>query len=126
MITLEVDRDRVHAGDDVSSHSVSISIDKNMSVEALLVKASKQCALPDISGGKATWFAYSDTEPKIYLGVLAQQWTEPKVLCSASATVGSTFTTQTAKLVFRYWCQSDPEQVFVALANNKELPSRYS
>lgn len=124
MLKLEVDRDSVHAGDDISSHAVLISVDENMSIEALLIQASKKCVLPKIAGGKATWFAYSDTEPEQYLGVIAQQWKSPRVL--SSATVGSIFTTQSAKLIFRYWCQSDPDLVFDALANSKELPGRFS
>ncbi|WP_252106571.1 MULTISPECIES: hypothetical protein [unclassified Halomonas] len=124
MLKLEVDRYSVHAGDDISPHAVSIYVHEDMSIEDLLVKASKKCALPKISGGKATWFAYSDAEPKQYLGVIAQQWKSPKVL--SSSTVGSTFPIQAAKLVFRYWCQSDPDQVFDALANNKELPGRFA
>lgn len=124
VLKLEVDRDSVHAGDDISSHAISISVHEDMSIEDLLVKASKKCTLPTISGGKATWFAYSDAEPKQYLGVIAQQWQSPKVL--SSGTVGSIFTEQSAKLVFRYWCQADPDQVFFALANNKELPGMFA
>ena len=117
MLKLEVDRDSVHAGDDISSHAVSISVHEDISIEDLLIKASHKCTLPTISGGKATWLAYLDAEPKQYLGVIAQQWKSPRVL--SSVTVGSIFPAQGAKLVFRYLCQSDPNQVFEALANNK-------
>ncbi|MCV2402876.1 hypothetical protein OFY17_08290 [Marinomonas sp. C2222] len=124
MLKLEIERDSVHAGDDYSSHAVLISVHEDMSVEELLVKASNECVLPKISGGKATWFAYLDTEPKQYLGVIAQQWESPKVIFSG--TVSSALRMPLAKLIFRYWCQSDPDQVFNALVNSKELPRRFS
>jgi hypothetical protein len=126
MVTLKVDRDSVHAGDDMSSHQISIDIDENMNMEELLNLASKKCVLPTIYGGKATWFAYLESEPKIFLGVLAQQWKSPKFLVNSTTTVEEICTKEPAKLIFRYWCQADPELVFKALINNTELPSRYS
>ena len=126
MLIIEVDRDSVHAGDDISSHAVSISIDEELGIEELLIKASSKCTLPKISGGKATWFAYYDSEPKQYLGVLAQQWLKPKLVISSTSTVSSVFTSTPGKLIFRYWCQSDPEAVLDALINDKKLPSMYT
>jgi hypothetical protein len=39
MITLKVDRDSVHAGDDMSSHEISIDVDENINIEELLIFA---------------------------------------------------------------------------------------
>ena len=125
MIVLKVDRDSVHAGDDISSHEISMNISGDITIEELVKSAIKQCFLPSISGGNATWLVYSDSEPKQYIGVLAQQWKKPKLLINSTTTASSIFTTQPAKLVFRYWCQSDPNSVFKALLSNTELPSKY-
>lgn len=125
VLTLEVDRDSVHAGDDMSSHVVAITVKDSMSIYQLLIEASEVCTLPKISGGKATWFAYTDSEPKQYLGVVAQQWQAPKLLVHTSETVGSIFGKGSSKLIFRYWCQSDPDKIYEALASNNELPSRF-
>lgn len=126
MIKLKVDRDSVHAGDDMSSHEISVDVSEDISIEELLTHAAKKCILPTISGGMGTWFAYLELEPKKYLGVLAQQWENPKLLVSSDVTLGSICSKTSAKLTFRYWCQADPSLVFKSLANNTELPSRYS
>ena len=127
MLTLEIDRDSVHPGDDCDPHLTTITVDESTTIEKLLAQATAKCTLPQIYGGKATWFAYIDTEPKYYLGVLAQQWKSPKLLTKPSDTVGTIFTNSNAtKVRFRYWCQADPNEVYLALSNNSELPSRNS
>ena len=73
MTTFKVDHDSVHAGDDMSLHEVTIEVNGSMSIEELLVTASKECLLPAISGGKTTWLVYVSSNPNQYLGVLAQQ-----------------------------------------------------
>jgi len=126
LITLLIDRDSVHPGDDCEPHHVSITVDESMAIEKLLVEARTECTLPIIHGGKATWFACANTEPERYLAVIAQQWKSPKLLTKPSETVGSIFSNSHAsKVTFRYWCQSDPNEVYLALSTNSELPSRY-
>ena len=126
MVTLKVDRDSVHAGDDMSSHEISIDVTEDMSIEELLTFAAQKCVLPKISGGMGTWFAYLESEPKIYLGVFAQQWRNPKFLINSATMLGAIYSKEQTKLIFRYWCQADPDLVFKSLADNTELPSKYS
>jgi hypothetical protein len=125
MIKLIVDRDSVHAGDDMSSHEITMDVAEDMSIEKLLMSAVQKCVLPMISGGLGTWFSYSESEPKQYLCVLAQQWEKPKFLVNPSTNVRTIFTGESAKLIFRYWCQVDPDLVFKSLLRNTGLPSRY-
>ncbi len=126
VLTLELDRDSVHPGDDCDPHLTSITVDESITIETLLAMATAKCTLPKIYGGNATWFAYIDAEPKYYLGVIAQQWKSPKLLTKPSETVGTVFSKANAtKVIFRYWCQSDPNEVYLALSSNSELPSRY-
>ncbi len=60
------------------------------------------------------------------LGVLAQQWDRSKLLVKSTVTLDSIYSKNPAKLIFRYWCQADLDLVFKSLANDTELPSRYS
>ena len=126
MPEIKINRDSVHAGDDMESHLVSITVDESTIIQDLLSQALTKCSLPSIYGGKATWFVYADTEPRRYLAVVAQQWSNPKFLVQKTDSVVSVFTSFPESIIFRYWCQSDPDEVYDALANNKELPSRYT
>jgi hypothetical protein len=73
-----------------------------------------------------TWFAYLESEQKKYLGVIAQQWKSPKLLVSSTITLSDICSKEKSKLIFRYWCQADPDLVFKSLADNTELPSKYA
>lgn len=112
----------------MSSHEISIGVTKGMSIEELLIFAVQKCVLPDISGGMGTWFTYVESELKKYLGVLAQQWKNTKLLVNSATTVGVIYSKEQTKLIFRYWCQAGPDLVFKSLANNivKYIPTEKS
>lgn len=65
--------------------------------------------LPGISGGKATWIICSSGKQ---IGVLAQQWAEPKLVIPAEIILSQYFGDSEPRLLFRYWCQADPDHVF--------------
>ena len=68
------------------------------------------------------WVVYSTGEP---LGVLAQQWPEPKLAVPPASIVDQYFGNIEPRLLFRYWCQADPDEVFSDAQAGNELPSLF-
>ncbi len=69
-------RDSVCAADDVDApHAITFIVPEGMSVGNLM-KIVQASHLPKIQGGKATWSVTSG----IPVAVIAQQWSEPKLL----------------------------------------------
>ncbi|WP_080770621.1 hypothetical protein [Pseudomonas fluorescens] len=118
MLVVAIDRDSVHAGDDLESHAISITLDQSATLRTLIEVIQDMDYLPLISGGKATWVVYSSGKP---LGVLAQQWPEPKWVVRPESIVRNI----EPRLLFRYWCQADPDEVFSDAQAGNELPSRF-
>ena len=112
MLVVSIDRDSVHAGDDLESHVMSITLAPSATLRTLIDVIQEMDYLPPISGGKATWVVYSSGKP---LGVLAQQWSEPKLTMPDHSVVDQYFANIEPRLLFRYWCQADPDQVFSAI-----------
>lgn len=117
-----MDRDSVHAGDDMHSHVTSINVEATATLWALLDKVQTMGYLPGINGGEATWIICTSEKP---IGVFAQQWSEPKLTVPADSRVGEYFAGTEPRLVFRYWCQKNPDQVFSHIKIGNEPPSRY-
>ncbi|MFZ6638393.1 hypothetical protein ACO0LL_01555 [Undibacterium sp. TC4M20W] len=115
MLHIRIDRDSVHAGDDTVSHAENIAVPANTSLAALLEQIRMARFLPSISGGKATWVIESSGSQIKAIGVLAQQWQEPRVMIDASVGVAQHFAGQQPNLFFRYCCQSDPDTVYTQL-----------
>ena len=65
-----IDRDSVHAGDDLGSHATSITLDPSATLRALIEVIQDAGYLPGINGGKATWIICTSDKP---IGVLAQE-----------------------------------------------------
>lgn len=124
-ITILLDRDSVHPADDFGSHKVSMVAPSNLDINGLVIKAIERCPLPKISSGNATWIIYFGHNNECCMGVLAQQWTEPRFLVSSKTMVTDLFSTIPKELFFCYWCQSDPSNVFEALKLGTELPSKF-
>jgi len=125
-IAVLVDRDSVHPGDDYSSHEVEIEISESMRTSELLQLAKETCPLANISGGKATWFAYAGYWiNRKNIAVLPQQWTSPKFLLDESLLASELFEGVEKIITFRYWCQIDPDVIYKALETNSELPDKY-
>ena len=125
LIQVTADRDSVCAGDDVLSHEVMFSVSSSSTVLDLLNVAWRACPLAGIAGGKATWLidvGNSDT----CIGVMAQQWSQPKLLIAPHTNAAELFTRGEPSLYFRYWCQSDPDAVFDALQSETTLPNKHS
>ncbi len=126
LIELEVDRDSVCAGDDCQSHMVSLSVSAETTLIEALNLAQKAGALAGIAGGNATWLIDTQGYGKGCVGVVAQQWAEPKLITEQNITVGQIWNGSKGTLFFRYWCQSNPNAIFEAIKSGGELPSRYS
>lgn len=77
--------------------------------------------LPGLSGGKATWIICSSGK---HIGVIAQQWPETKLLIPAESILSQYFRDTEPMLLFRYWCQTDPDHVFSKIKAGNEPPSR--
>jgi len=93
------------------------------SFTARLVDASY---LASVAGGRATWIIQTDSRAGHPLGVLAQQWSQPRFLVAADSPVIDYIERDAPPhLYFRYWCQVDPERVFACLQCGEPLPDRY-
>jgi hypothetical protein len=70
-----------------------------------------------IIGGRATWILRVESDTGRPLAVLAQQWSQPRLLVEADAAV-SDYIRHLANphLYLQYWCQVAPERVFDSLA----------
>ena len=121
-MVISMDRDSVHAGDDLKSHETSIAGEATATLGALFEKVQTIGYLPGISGGEATWIIFSSEKP---IGVLAQQWSEPKLTIPADRMLSEHFAGTEPHLFFRYWCQEDPDQVFSKIEIGNGLPSRF-
>ena len=126
LIELKVDRDSVCAGDDCQSHMAALSVPAETALTEVLNLAQKACSLASIAGGNATWLIDTQGYGKGCVGVVAQQWAEPKLTIEKNITAGQIWNSSKGTLFFRYWCQSNPNAVFEAIKSGGELPPRYS
>jgi len=107
-ITVVVRRDSVCAGDDCSApHEAHFRFRREVSVRNALLTISRKRYLARIIGGKATWIACG-VRP---LGVVAEEWTEPKLWVSGDALLAE-YLEDDRKLYFRYFAQESPEAVY--------------
>lgn len=104
------------------SHETSINIEATATLRVLFDKVQTLGYLPGITGGEATWIICSSEKP---IGVLAQQWSEPKLTVLADSMVSEYFGGTKPRLLFRYWCQKDPDQIFSHIKISNEPPPRY-
>jgi len=121
MCVISIDRDSVHAGDDLESHGTSIKLDPTLTLRTLCEAIQGMGYLPAISGGKATWIICLSGKD---VGVLAQQWPEPKLTIPAESILSQYFADSEPSLLFNYWCQADPDHVFSQINAGREPPSR--
>jgi hypothetical protein len=125
-LSVDVDRDSVCAGDDSISHQSKISIAASASVLELLVAAQRVCPLASIIGGRATWLIKVGRPGGKRIGVIAQQWAQPKLVLAEDTPLAQLFRGTAASLKFQYWCQADPDAVFEAVRSGTPLPDRYA
>ncbi|MCV4289685.1 hypothetical protein OH708_17340 [Pseudomonas capsici] len=122
MLAIAIDRDSVHAGDDLSSHTSSIKLDPTATLRALFEAIQTMYYLPGISGGEATWIICTSGKQ---IGVFAQQWPTPKLVVPIESLVKQVFGDSEPSLFFKYWCQTDPHVVFSRIEAGEILSSRY-
>jgi len=119
-----VDRDSVCAGDDCKSHEAAFFTTPHRSIVEFLLEAIHVSPLAGIAGGQATWLIDTKGYGEGCIGVIAQQWSTPRLLIPEGTTVEELFGEMEATVYFRYWCQAAPEAVFEALKAGEELPPR--
>lgn len=117
MLVIGIDRDSVHAGDDLESHRTSISLDPAATLRTLFEAIQGMGYLPGIHGGRATWIICSSGKP---IGVLAQQWPELEWLVPGESILGQYFADTEPGLLFRYAGQADPDHVFSQIKAGNE------
>ena len=110
---LVVTRDSVAAGDDVDAphlEEMDAPVGSDASEAVLLI--TRTGYLPPISGGRATWSIVSN----LPIAVIAQQWSEPRMLSSIPEKLGNLKHEGDAlRLHVNYHAQQDPEVVFEVL-----------
>lgn len=115
---IHVDRTSVAMGDDAYPHDETIDLPETGTVGEAVAYLRERKYLAQIAGGRATWILEVNGKPA---GVVAQQWAEPRFLVDAADPLAS-FGDEVS-LLFRYWAQRDPGEVFDALAAG-ETPAR--
>jgi len=119
-ISIRVDRDSVHQGDDLDSHATTVEMPSGITVGELLRHLREIRFLPGIAGGEATWLVDACGT---CIGVIAQQWREPELTIDSNKPVSAL--SEHPAFYFRYWCQANPDQVFACVLAGKELPNKY-
>jgi hypothetical protein len=114
---INIDRTSVAMGDDIRPHAQTFDLPSETSLAEVVAYILKLNFLATIAGGKATWILIADRP----LGVVAQQWTEPRFLVESSKPISSFgMDVHGVSLMFRYWKQHDPDHVFEELAAGRE------
>src|SRR5689334_7204758 len=121
-VTVHLNRDSVHPGDDIESHASTVEVDPDAELGSLLMQLMRTY-LPGIAGGKATWIVSCSGNGPSPLGVLAQQWQDSRLRIPAETSVRQALGTDRPSISFEYWCQKDPALVFSAISCGKEPPS---
>ncbi|MFL6636821.1 MAG: hypothetical protein ACJ8HJ_31390 [Massilia sp.] len=123
-MTVHLNRDSVHPGDDIESHASNVEVDPEAELGSLLMQLMRTY-LPGIAGGEATWIVSCSGNGPSPLGVLAQQWQGPRLRIPAETSVAQALGTERPSISFEYWCQKDPALVFSVISFGKEPPSRW-
>ncbi len=124
-VTVGIDRDSVHAGDDIDSHAVALSVPSSTTIGEFLRLVGDTGFLPSIAGGEATWLVEQVDSRPAYVAVLAQQWQEPKLTLATATTIAELAPAGVPRLYFRYWCQADPDVVYGCVRSGSPLPDKY-
>ena len=104
-----VSRSSVAAGDDVDApNSHSLSVPDGTPLATIIGGIVQSGYLPRISGGQASWSVTSN----LPLAVVAQQWSEPRMLASLVRPEDLDNEHGILRLYFNYHTQIDPEIVY--------------
>jgi len=89
----------------------------------VLVAAWRACPLALIAGGEATWLI-DIVGQQGSIGVMAQQWSAPRLIVPPETSAQDLFKgSEKPSVHFRYWGQSNPDEVFEAVRTNAPLPA---
>lgn len=124
LVIVHVNRDSVHAGDDLEYHAAEVEVDLDSDIGSML-KDLKSSYLPGIAGGVATWIIACSGNGPSPIGVLAQQWQEPRLRVPLETPITQVLGSGRLSVTFEYWCQKDPAFVFERIAAGKEPPSKW-
>lgn len=124
-IDIKIDRDSVHPADDFCSHEKIIQFPASGTIVEFLQLVNQPPYLPAILGDQATWIVDLLGSGESCLGVVAQQWQQPRLIIPADMPITDLIKSPGCSFFFRYWCQADPESVFLAIQNHIPLPDRY-
>jgi len=110
---LYVTRESVCAGDDVDApHQITLSVPDKYTLEDIARAIQRAGYLPTIQGGKATWSVVSG----VPIAVMAQQWSEPKMLTSLDLVRKELdLSGSTIRVHVNYHAQIDPDIVYEIL-----------
>ena len=101
-------RDSVAMGDDDDApHHREMNIADDTSLQAVIKAVLQSRYLATIGGGKATWTIIS----RIPIAIVAQQWTEPKILMPAPSLSSLDFSDNVLYMHFDYRTQQDPDSI---------------
>jgi hypothetical protein len=116
---IKVDRNTVAAGDDADPHAKTFDLPSGTSLADVVAHVLATHYLAAIRGGEATWILTADQT----LGIVAQQWDEPRFLVDATRPIRDFSTDKhVVSLFFRYRGQNDPDKVFAHLVVGREPP----
>jgi hypothetical protein len=106
-------------------HDAAITI-PDWLVRTVAFAIIKERYLACIAGGLATWILRTDDESGTPVAVIAQQWTDPKLLVLENASfLDLVRDRELPRAYVQYWCQADPDLVFSALQSGSPLPDKY-
>jgi len=124
-LKIKIDRDSVHPADDFTSHEQVIMFPASGTISEFLELVNQPPYLPSIFGDQATWIIVLLGSPESLLGVIAQQWQQPKLTIPLTTPITDLITSPDTTFLFRYWCQADPEKAFAAICSHTVLPDKY-
>ena len=111
-MNIYVTRDSVAAGDYVHApHAKTFATPQPLSLAQAVRLILDAGYLPSISGGRATWSVASG----LPIAVVAQQWTEPRVLFFAGDEKALDRSANLLRLHFSYFAQREPDVVLDVL-----------
>lgn len=123
LLIITAGRDSVCAGDDCLPHMRAFSIAVSCNTLEVLVAAWRACPLALIAGGEATWLI-DIVGQQGSIGVMAQQWSAPRLIVPPETSAQDLFKgSEKPSVHFRYWGQSNPDEVFEAVRTNAPLPA---
>jgi hypothetical protein len=119
---IKIQRQEVHPAD-VSGLEKFMTAEGSATLGQFVQDIQDGHFLPHINGGAAVWVIFPDVEDKTPIGVVAQQWKNPKLI-NGDIILADYFKGKNAVLRFDYYTQFDPDVIFTHVQNG-DLPPKY-